>query len=66
MVMTEHIYIYKESGTIYHMIFIYGAHVYIYSTHLSPGFLHFFQILISNLQKMAQSDKKLCLLNSIS
>ena len=55
------------SGTIHHMIFIYGTPVWctIYGA-------HFFQVLIFGVgsgvkgQKMAQNDKKLCLSHSIS
>ena len=58
------------SGAIYHMIFMYGTHVL--KDNISRFFYFFFQISIFGVnsvvkgQKMAQNDKKFCLLHSIS
>ena len=57
------------SGIIHHMIFIYGALMW---HDISRNFCNFFKILIFWVvsgvkgQKMAQNEKKLCLLRSIS
>ena len=57
------------TGTIYHMIFIFGTHVW--KDNICRHFYIFFQILIFGVsnrvkgQKMTQNNKKLCLLHSI-
>ena len=58
------------SGAIHHMIFMYGTHVL--KDNISRFFYFFSQISIFGVnsvvkgQKMAQNDKKVCLLHSIS
>ena len=58
------------SGSIHHMIFMYGTHVQNYS--ISRCFFNFFKILIFwgvrglKGQKIIQNDKKSCLLCSIT
>ena len=58
------------SGSIHHMIGIFGAHVE--NDDISRCFVYFFKILIFlvgrgvKLQEMAQNDKKFCLSHSVS
>ena len=58
------------SVTIHYMIVIFGTHVW--NDDISKSFIHFFKLLVFQVvcevkgQKLAQNDKKLCLLCSIS